>query len=140
MKVRSNPKKIDLHNLKQQSPTKMLVSNLLSYDSFNERFRNKVNIIKTDSNQLVQIMRMNISKEYAITLISDVLNISLDNIMVFGDDFNDLGMFQLCGYPVAMGNAVDELKNAAKEVTDTNDNDGVAKTLEALFKKSLIKN
>ncbi len=43
-------------------------------------------------------------------------------------------MFQLCGYPVAMGNAIEELKYIAKEVTDTNDNDGVAITLEALFK------
>ncbi|WP_281248949.1 HAD family hydrolase [Bacillus alkalicellulosilyticus] len=54
--------------------------------------------------------------------------------VVFGDDFNDIGMFQLCGYPVAMGNAIEELKYIAKEVTDTNDNDGVAITLEALFK------
>ncbi|MBT2642907.1 HAD family hydrolase [Bacillus sp. ISL-41] len=140
MKVRSNPEKIDLHNLKQKSPTKMLVSNLLSYDFFNKRFGSKVNMIQTDSNQLTQIMRLNTSKEYAINVVSEHLNISLNKIVVFGDDFNDLGMFHLCGYPVAMGNAVDELKNAAKEVTDTNDNDGVAKTLEALFKKSLIKN
>ncbi|WP_078554428.1 HAD hydrolase family protein [Bacillus alkalicellulosilyticus] len=45
-------------------------------------------------------------------------------------------MFQLCGYPVAMGNAIEELKYIANNVTDTNDNAGVAKTLEA-FKLQL---
>ena len=50
--------------------------------------------------------------------------------LAFGDDFNDVGLFQLCGWPVAMGNAIDELKAIAKEVTESNDNDGVAMILE----------
>lgn len=35
-----------------------------------------------------------------------------------------------CGYGIAMGNAIDEVKRVAYDVCDTNDNDGVAKWLE----------
>ena len=111
----------------------MLLSNLNSLESLNSLFGNRTNIIHTDSNQLTQIMRKNISKEYAVNVISDKLGISLNSIVVFGDDLNDLGLFKMCGYPVAMGNAVEELKNLAKDITETNDNDGVAKVLEVLF-------
>lgn len=133
MKVSSNPKKIDLDELRKINPTKILVSNLSSLDLLNKKFSNRTNIITTDSNQLTQIMRLNISKEYAVKVISEKLGIPLNKIVVFGDDFNDLGLFKLCGYPVAMGNAIPELKDLAKEVAETNDNDGVAKTLETIF-------
>ncbi|PQP85630.1 hypothetical protein CPT76_35110 [Paenibacillus sp. AR247] len=52
--------------------------------------------------------------------------------MVFGDDYNDLGLFQMCGFPIAMGNAIIELKDRAAHVTDSNDNDGVAIALERM--------
>lgn len=32
-----------------------------------------------------------------------------------------------------MGNAIKELKDLAKEITETNDNDGVSKTLEVIY-------
>jgi hydroxymethylpyrimidine pyrophosphatase-like HAD family hydrolase len=112
---------------------KILVSHLHSIQSFIENFGDQANIINTDSNQFTQIMRLNVSKENAISILSDKLGISLKKIMVFGDDFNDLGLFKICGYPVAMGNAIRELKDLAMEVTDTNDHDGVSKALEARF-------
>ena len=133
MKVKSNPVTITLDEFRKMQPTKMLLSNLNSLESLNSLFGNRTNIIHTDSNQLTQIMRKNISKEYAVNVISDKLGISLNSIVVFGDDLNDLGLFKMCGYPVAMGNAVEELKNLAKDITETNDNDGVAKVLEVLF-------
>ncbi len=133
MKVTNNPKKIDLDEIKQLNPTKILVSNLSSIEPLYKKFGTKANIIETDSKQLIQIMRLNISKEYAVKEVSKLLGISLEKVVVFGDDFNDLGLFKLCGYPVAMGNAIKELKDLAKEITETNDNDGVSKTLEVIY-------
>lgn len=133
MQITSNPKKIDLKALKKISPTKILVSHLNSPSSFCNKFASQVTIINTDSNQLTQIMKRNISKEFAVSLLSEKLGLSLDHVVVFGDDFNDLGLFKCCGYPVAMKNAVPELKQLAAEVTDSNDHDGVAKTLEHLL-------
>lgn len=57
--------------------------------------------------------------------------IDLDEIMTIGDSYNDLGMLSsLFGYTVAMGNAIEEVKAEAKYITDTNDDDGVAKAIE----------
>ncbi|WP_083413001.1 HAD family hydrolase [Bacillus massilinigeriensis] len=57
--------------------------------------------------------------------------------MVFGDDYNDLGLFDMCGYPIAMGNAVEELKNKAMITTETNDEDGVAVVLENYLRRNI---
>lgn len=133
MKIESNPEKIDLELLKRMNPTKILVSNYRSLESLNKKFEQRVNITHTDANQLTQIMKLNSSKEYAVSLIAKKLGIKLKQVMVFGDDFNDLELFKLCGYPIAMGNAIEELKVMAKEITESNDNDGVAITLESLF-------
>ena len=46
---------------------------------------------------------------------------------------NDIEMLRWAGIGVAMGNAVDEVKAVADEVTATNDDDGVARVLERWF-------
>ena len=50
--------------------------------------------------------------------------------MACGDSPNDGAMMSIAGLPVAVGNAKDEIKAMAAYVTDTNDNDGVAKAVE----------
>ena len=59
-----------------------------------------------------------------------LLNISLSEIVSFGDDCNDLEMLQICGTGVAVSNAVAEVKTAADCVTLSNDEDGVADWIE----------
>ena len=49
--------------------------------------------------------------------------------MAIGDGENDIGMISYAGIGVAMGNASDEVKNAADYVTDTVDEDGLANAL-----------
>ena len=51
---------------------------------------------------------------------------------------NDIGMFETVGYKIAMGNAVNEIKELADMVTDSNNNSGVAKALNKLFFKREI--
>ena len=48
--------------------------------------------------------------------------------MVFGDDYNDLVMFDDRFFQVAMGNGCDALKEKADFVADQNINDGIYKT------------
>ena len=47
-------------------------------------------------------------------------------IIAFGDDYADIGMLELCGTGVAMGNAIDEVKERADIVIGSNDEDGIA--------------
>ncbi len=77
-------------------------------------------------------MHASVSKESAVTRVLDEMEISPAEVMVFGDDVNDLGLFHLCGFPVAMGNAIPELREAAAYITASNDEDGVAVAIEKL--------
>lgn len=52
-----------------------------------------------------------------------------DHITAFGDNLNDLPMFEQADVKIAVGNARDEVKAAADHVIGTNDNDGVAEWL-----------
>ena len=56
--------------------------------------------------------------------------------MVLGDENNDLTMFEVAGFGVAMGNANDQIKDLASAVTADNDHDGVGVALE----KYVLKN
>ena len=53
-----------------------------------------------------------------------------ESIIAFGDDYADIGMLQLCGTGVAMGNAIDEVKDKADVVIGSNDEDGIAVFIE----------
>ena len=70
------------------------------------------------------------TKEKAITQLSKSINIPLEQIAAFGDDFSDIGMLKLCGYGIAMSNAIDEVKKIASGTCPSNEEDGVARWLE----------
>lgn len=44
-------------------------------------------------------------------------------------------MFEIAGYKIVMGNANEYVKSKADYITDTNNDDGVAKALEYVFYK-----
>lgn len=60
----------------------------------------------------------------------DYLGIRTEEIIAFGDDYADIGMLQLCGIGVAMGNADETVKNAADVVINSSDEDGIAEYLK----------
>jgi hydroxymethylpyrimidine pyrophosphatase-like HAD family hydrolase len=54
--------------------------------------------------------------------------------VVFGDYLNDLDMFEVAGYAIAMENALPEVKSSANHVISSNVDQGVIFYLESLFK------
>ncbi|KAB3532903.1 HAD family phosphatase [Alkaliphilus pronyensis] len=74
----------------------------------------------------LEIMNKGVSKGKAILKLSQLMNIKKDEIIAFGDNYNDLSMKDYVGTFVAMGNSEAEVKNKAHYVTETNDNHGVA--------------
>jgi len=60
-------------------------------------------------------------------------DIKLENVIAFGDGENDISMFALAGMSVAMGNAMDAARHAAKYVTGSNDDGGVGLFLERVI-------
>ena len=73
----------------------------------------------------------NAGKIEAIKSLAKYLDIGLSNIIAFGDDLNDIDMLEQCGYGIAVSNAVKEVLDVADYVTDSNDEDGVAKFIES---------
>ncbi len=73
------------------------------------------------------IVKNNVNKGNAIKYLLEELGIDSKDAICFGDSVNDIDMFNECGVKVAMGNALDEIKNIATYITDTNDNDGITK-------------
>lgn len=69
------------------------------------------------------------TKANGLQKLANVLDIKADEIMAIGDQRNDLSMLNYVGLPVAMGNAIDDVKAVAKFVTGTNDDGGVAQAL-----------
>ncbi len=47
------------------------------------------------------------TKEQAIRKVCAVCGIKTEEIVAFGDDYADIGMLELCGTGIAMGNAID---------------------------------
>lgn len=61
------------------------------------------------------------------------LEIDAADVMVFGDEINDLAMFEFAGHSVAVANAAPSVRAAASEVTASNEDDGVAEVIEFLL-------
>ncbi len=70
------------------------------------------------------------NKGDALAALCQYLDIPLSQVVAFGDGSNDITMLRTAGVGVAMENATEEVKAAAKYVTLTNEEDGVADFLE----------
>lgn len=75
----------------------------------------------------LEIMDKKATKGDAVTFIKDLLNAK--HITCFGDNYNDISMFNKADVGCAVENAVLELKNIATHIIDSNDADGVVKYL-----------
>jgi len=95
-------------------------------------YNGKLNIYPSKPTYL-EVMETSGSKSNAVRFISERLGLTPAEIIAMGDNYNDREMIQFAGMGVAMGNAPDEIKEAADYVTDTNNNDGVRLALEKFF-------
>lgn len=77
-------------------------------------------------NGLLDIMASNVSKGNALKILSEKLDVDLGKVIAFGDNNNDLEMFQCVGMPIAMENAIESIKLQAKHITKSNDESGIA--------------
>lgn len=78
------------------------------------------------------------SKGIGVKLLAEHLGIKREEIITVGDEMNDYSMIEYAGLGVAMGNACEKIKEIANFVTDTNNNDGVAKVVEEFIIKERI--
>ena len=80
-----------------------------------------------------EIVSVGCDKARGIELILENLGIPKERSIAIGDSLNDLGMIEYAEIGVAMGNAIDVIKENADLITDFVDNAGVAKALGKIF-------
>ena len=86
---------------------------------------------------LLQIMNNTATKWNGIKTMLDICNCSVDKTIYFGDDQDDIEPLSMCGVGVAVSNGINEAKSVADYITETNDEDGVAKFIKNMILKEL---
>ena len=80
-----------------------------------------------------------VNKANTLKELGRIENISLDEMIFFGDGLNDLEVMDSVGLSVAMGNALDEIKEKAKAITKTNNEDGIVDFLDKKLNRQKVK-
>ena len=80
-----------------------------------------------------------INKATTLKELGKIENISSDEMIFFGDGLNDLEVMDSVGLSVAMGNALDEIKEKAKAITKTNNEDGIVDFLDKKLNRQKVK-
>jgi Cof subfamily protein (haloacid dehalogenase superfamily) len=87
--------------------------------------------------QYLEILPANTNKGIGLQKLAEHLGISRENVAAIGDYLNDVEMLQWAGIPVAIGNALPEVKALSKFVVGTNEEGGVAQFLEEIVLQTL---
>lgn len=100
-----------------------------NYSKISEPFKGKLSSMFTAA-FYYEFTAQGIDKANALNEVLVPMGIKPEDTISFGDGQNDLSIINFAGIGVAMGNAVEELKNAADEITLSNDEDGIAHVLD----------
>ncbi len=97
-----------------------------------------LHIVKTSSDlgkkyYAVYISSAQATKLHAVAKFAELEGILPAEIIGIGDHYNDFPLLMACGFKVAMGNAVQELKAIADYIAPTVEDDGLAHVLEKFF-------
>ena len=98
------------------------------YIEMMEPFKDKLNCMFTGPFYF-EFTAKDIDKAKALDTVLKPLDITADEVIAFGDGHNDISIIKYAGTGVAMENAVADLKEAADEITLSNEQDGIAESL-----------
>ena len=100
---------------------------------FTPDFKQNYNVARSDP-KIWEINKKDASKGNAVHELAQKLNINDNEVMIFGDQGNDMSMFEVADFnKVAMGNAIDAIKDKADFVTKSNDEAGIAYAINKLI-------
>lgn len=122
----------------RQEPTRYFLRRDLSFEDIQDIYKIYIAIDQKDENQLTLLNSLghirfvnsyltyqHDEKDQGIMRMVDCVGGKEEDVVVFGDDYNDLVMFKDEWTSIAMGNACDELKAKASFVTKRNVDDGI---------------
>ncbi len=113
----------------------MMVCDSLSLDKARENLEPKFNNlgISRSSKIFLEFQDASVSKGSGLLFLKDYYNLKDDETCAFGDEENDISMIKVAHLGVAMKNARDSVKDAAKETTLSNNESGVGVYINKLI-------
>lgn len=100
-----------------------------AWQDIETRFAGRLDVTSSKDNFL-ELMEPGVNKWVAVKELAAGFGIKPEEIMCIGDSNNDLTMIANAGLGVAVANAKPQVQQAAKLITASNDNDGVALAIE----------
>ncbi|MDO4321065.1 MAG: HAD family hydrolase [Lachnospiraceae bacterium] len=97
-------------------------------DELRERFGTRLNVAVAGS-VWVDFMNFGVDKGNALSTIQRLMKISVEETMAFGDNCNDIGMLRQAGESYAVANAHPQLKEAAKHMAPSQEENGVLQVI-----------
>lgn len=82
----------------------------------------------------IEVMHKGVNKGEALKALIQYLNVDREEVIAFGDNYNDLPMLEFAGMGVVMENASDSVKEKADYITSKNTESGVAKAIYDILK------
>lgn len=101
---------------------------------FSMRYDGLLDVYKS-APYFLEMMPFGVTKGSMLPMLLEKIGVSRDEMIAFGDHYNDMTMIGYAGMGVAMGNAVEDVKKIADYVCESNDDDGIAKTLKKFVLK-----
>lgn len=98
-------------------------------DQWRKRLAGTLDVYRSES-FFLEVVPVSVDKGNTLGILIEKLGIASEDVMAIGDGRRDFSMIQLSGLGIAMGNALESIKACADHITDTNDNDGVAKSIQ----------
>lgn len=83
----------------------------------------------------IDIMNWGIDKGKAVQLLGERLGLKSEQMMAFGDTYNDIEMLQAVKYSYIVRNAAPHMKQYANFITDSNDHFGVIKVIDKVIQR-----
>ena len=96
------------------------------------RLQGRINVFRSEP-YFLELVPQGIDKALSLAVLLKEIDVSREEMIAIGDGYNDLSMIKLAGMGIAMGNAQEPVKKAAKLITLTNDEDGVAVAIRQLL-------
>lgn len=81
----------------------------------------------------IDIANANVHKGTTVERLQEILNVTPEETVAFGDGYNDLELMKRAAFSFAVRNAVKEIKDAANFITRSNEEDAVMKTIIQLL-------
>ncbi|MGM9947364.1 HAD family hydrolase [Floccifex sp.] len=123
----------DIHQLKEFKAIKIMpqFDDKKSYEKVIQyAYTNQDISIIVSGDTLIDIAPKGINKRKGLEIVCDILNLSRENVMMFGDYENDIEALKFAKIGVCMANGSENTKKVADYICLSNDEDGVGQFIE----------